>query len=63
MVDYHRGHYRNPMTDAEVEGKFRPLAAAVLDDAQTDRLLSLLWKLDEQPNVNELMKATVGGKK
>ena len=51
------------MTDAEVEGKFRPLAAAVLDGAQTDRLLSLLWKLDEQPNVNALMKATVGGKK
>ena len=39
------------------------VAAAVLDGAQTDRLLSLLWKLDEQPNVNALMKATVGGKK
>ena len=25
-VDYHRGHYKNPMTDAEMEEKFRLLA-------------------------------------
>ena len=25
-VEYHRGHWKNPMTDAEVEEKFRALA-------------------------------------
>ncbi|MDB5809110.1 MAG: prpD [Betaproteobacteria bacterium] len=62
VVDYHKGHYRNPMTDAEVEAKFRPLAAEVLTSAQTDRLLAALWRLDEQPLMHDVMALTVGGK-
>ena len=26
VVEYHRGHWKNPMSDAEVEAKFRKLA-------------------------------------
>ena len=29
-VPYHKGHYKNPMTDAEVEAKFRSLAQDLL---------------------------------
>ena len=61
MVDYHKGHYKNPMTQSEIEGKFRPLAAGVLQPAQTDRLLTALWRLEEQANVHELMTLTAGG--
>ena len=61
MVDYHKGHYKNPMSEAEIEAKFRPLAAGVLQSAQTDRLLAALWRLEEQANIHELMALTVGG--
>jgi 2-methylcitrate dehydratase len=61
MVDYHKGHHKNPMSEQDLESKFRPLAAGVLESAQTDRLLAALWRLDEQPNIHELMALTVGG--
>ncbi len=61
MVDYHKGHYRNPMSEAEIETKFRPLAAGVLKDGQTDRLLAALWRMEEHSNIHELMALTVGG--
>src|SRR5687767_10952722 len=35
VLEYHRGHWKNPMSEAEIEGKFRKLAPAVLNDAQT----------------------------
>ncbi len=61
MVDYHKGHYKNPMSEAEIEAKFRPLAAGVLKPAQTDRLLAALWSLEEQSNLRDVLALTVGG--
>ena len=48
VVDYPRGHYRNPMTDEEVETKFRALAARVLPSAQVKSALERLWKIDQE---------------
>ena len=59
LVDYHKGHYKNPMTDAEIEGKFRPLAAQVLSTAQTDRLLEKLWQIETLPDAGECVRLTV----
>ena len=39
QVPHHRGHYQNPMTDEELEGKFRSLAQTVLSEPQMRRLL------------------------
>lgn len=61
MVDDHKGHYKNPMSEAEIEAKFRPLTAGVLKPAQTDRLLGALWRLEEQANMHDLMVMTAGG--
>jgi 2-methylcitrate dehydratase len=57
-VEYHRGHWKNPMTDAEVEEKFRALAHRQLPAAQTDALLRRLWTLDSLPQAGELIAAT-----
>ncbi len=54
-VAYHKGHHKNPLTDAEVEDKFRSLAKDLLTPAQTETLLQRLWHLDEVQNVRELM--------
>ena len=54
QVAYHKGHYRNPLTDAEVEEKFRSLAAEHLTPARTDELLAHLWHIDEAPDLTGL---------
>jgi len=59
VVDHHRGHFKNPMSDAEIETKFRSLARKVLPSSQTDRLLEQLWKLEEMNDAGEIMQLTV----
>ena len=57
-VEYPRGHFRNPMTDKEVDAKFIDLATRVLSRRQSNKLLSLLWNLDGQDNLDAIFKAT-----
>jgi 2-methylcitrate dehydratase len=57
-VEYHRGHWKNPMTDAEVEEKFRSLAKKQLRPAQTDDLLRQLWALESVPQAGAILAAT-----
>ena len=44
----------NPMSDADVEAKFRSCCAELLTAQQCDRALELLWSLEAQPNLKEL---------
>ena len=57
-VPYHKGHYKNPMTDAEVEAKFRSLAQDFLSPAQTDTLLEKLWNLEQIEDIGEVIRLT-----
>jgi 2-methylcitrate dehydratase len=57
-VEYHRGHWRNPMTDEEVEKKFRSLASKRMPQKKVDALLAQLWKLDSLRDVGALMRMT-----
>ncbi len=57
-VDYHRGHWKNPMTDAEMEEKFRLLAKRQLPAARIDVLLRQLWALEDLPKVGPLVEMT-----
>jgi 2-methylcitrate dehydratase len=58
-VEYHRGHFKNPMTDAELEEKFRLMAQKHLPADRVDRLLSVLWGIENEPEVANLIAATV----
>jgi 2-methylcitrate dehydratase len=57
-VEYHRGHFKNPMTDAEMEEKFRSMAQKHLPADRADGLLCQLWALENVPKVDELIAAT-----
>ena len=57
-VEYHRGHFKNPMTDAEMEEKFRLMAQKHLPADRVDALLRLLWGLETVPQVSTLIAAT-----
>ena len=61
IVEYHKGHYRNPMSESEVEAKFRKLSGNVLTSTQTDRLLETLWRLEDVVDAGEIVRLTVKG--
>ncbi|HXM75065.1 MAG TPA: MmgE/PrpD family protein [Chthoniobacterales bacterium] len=56
-VDYPLGHARNPLKDAEVEGKFNALVVPALGEKRGRAIVDLVWKLDEAKNVDGLMQA------
>jgi 2-methylcitrate dehydratase len=58
-VEYHRGHFKNPMTDAEMEEKFRLMAQKHLGPDRVDNLLRLLWGIESVPQVSALIAATM----
>jgi 2-methylcitrate dehydratase len=57
-VAYHKGHYKNPLTDAELEEKFRSLAHKVLSPSQADALLDRLWHLEDVTDMGEVLRLT-----
>jgi len=50
VVDHHRGHFKNPMTDADIEKKFTQLAKKVLPSTQAEHLFEQLMNLESAPN-------------
>ena len=55
QVDVPLGHPRNPMSDREVEDKFRSLAARQLSAARIQRIIDAVWTLDRCSDVAALM--------
>jgi 2-methylcitrate dehydratase PrpD len=47
---YRKGDPEQPLTDAELNGKFMELAEPVLGDTGAKRLLEQLWMLDKLPS-------------
>ena len=52
---YPKGHARNPMSDADVEAKFRSACAPHMSVARCDGALDLLWGLDDLASVGDLV--------
>jgi 2-methylcitrate dehydratase len=55
QLDYPKGDPRNPLSDAEIEEKFRALAEGVLSKKAQDRLIAAIWELEKAPSVAKLM--------
>jgi len=55
-VDYPLGNAKNRLKDAELEGKVTALMAPALGENKVKKILAHAWKLDEAPNVTELMR-------
>lgn len=58
-VRYAKGHPKNPMSDSEVEAKFRRLAEPVLTPKQINAILDRLWHLEEVVDLRELLSLFV----
>ncbi len=61
-VDYPLGNAKNPVSDAQLEGKFNALVVPALGEAGAKKIIDLGWKLDQATNVNELMAAAIMSK-
>ena len=55
QIDFPLGHPRNPMSDREVEEKFRGLAEGKLNRARAGKVIDLVWKLDKLKDIGALM--------
>ena len=55
QVDFPLGHPRNPMSDREIEEKFRHLASGKLDRLRSGKVIDLVWKLDTIKDISALM--------
>ena len=57
-VAHFRGHHLNPMTDAEVEAKYRGLCENLLSPEQSEELLARLWHLEDETDIGDLLRLT-----
>ena len=55
QVDHPLGHPRHPMSDREIEAKFRRLAMGKLGRARVSQVTDLVWKLEQLKDLNRLM--------
>lgn len=53
-IDHPRGHPKNPMTDEEVEEKFRRLAGRLFSKGQIEKILSRIWSLEKVRKMGEI---------
>jgi 2-methylcitrate dehydratase len=58
-IFYAKGHPKNPMSDQEIEAKFRKLSEPVLGPAGVDNALRVLWCLDRMENVSQVFEPFV----
>lgn len=54
-VEYPKGHPKNPMTDKEVEEKFKRLAEKNMPAKDMNRLFNMLWKLEDVKDLRKIL--------
>jgi 2-methylcitrate dehydratase len=54
-----KGTQQNPLSDAELDAKFRDMASTYMKAGTVDRLLEALWNIDRSPDVSTLLPLLV----
>ncbi len=55
-VSYAHGHPNNPLTDAEVETKFRGLASAFFPERAMSKILAQVWDLEKVQSLEPVLR-------
>lgn len=53
---YFKGHTKSPLSDAQVEAKFRQLASPALAESNIRRILTSLWQLEAIDNIRTVLQ-------
>ena len=59
FVEQSLGNVHRPMSDKQLEDKFRDQAVAALPASQVEKAIDLCWRIDELNDVAELIRAAV----
>ena len=62
-VEHAVGSLDRPMSDSDLEAKFRGLAEGILAKAEADRLIGLCWDIGKLKDAGEVARASVPGRK
>lgn len=54
FIEHAIGSARNPMSEAQLEDKFRGLSAPILPAERIDRIIDLCWSLEQAPDAAKL---------
>jgi 2-methylcitrate dehydratase PrpD len=63
QVDYPKGSIQNPMSDAELRGKFDSLAAPVVGEAHAAQLAELIAGIEQVSDIGKVMRLTAKPKR
>jgi 2-methylcitrate dehydratase PrpD len=59
FIEHAVGSSRNPLSNRDLEGKFRALAAGILPPPQVDQVIELCWSLESSQDVGQIARAAV----
>ena len=59
FVEKSLGNIHRPMTNQQLEAKFRDQAVLAIPAGQVDRVIDLCWRIDQLADLNELIAASV----
>ncbi|HXN07182.1 MAG TPA: MmgE/PrpD family protein, partial [Nitrospiria bacterium] len=59
---YPKGHAWNPLTDDEVEGKFKALSRGVMPRQKADEIIDRIWKIEKLKDCGALMSLFIFSK-
>ena len=62
FVEHAIGSLDRPMSDADLEAKFRGLTKGILSTAECDRLIRLCWDIGKLEDTGEVARASVPGR-
>jgi 2-methylcitrate dehydratase len=57
-VGYHRGHWMNPMTRADIDAKFDAASGGVLSDERRDEIRAAWWSVADAADIGAPLAAT-----
>ena len=57
FIEASLGNLKRPLSDRQLDAKFRDQGVLALPAAQVERVLQLCWRIDELPDVGELVRA------
>jgi 2-methylcitrate dehydratase PrpD len=62
FVEHAIGSLARPMSDADLEAKFRGLAKGILNASECEHLIALCWGIDKLKEAGEVARASVPGR-
>ena len=58
-ASYPKGHQNNPLSDDELEVKFRSLSTGIWSDNQSSNALDMLWSLEDLDGLDDVLSGLV----